>query len=49
MIKNAIIAGTFKDRKIFYSKLLISFKRAGADAIISYFALDTAKILKKGF
>jgi len=26
----------------------LCFKRAGADAIISYFALDMAKILKKG-
>ena len=47
MIKNAIIAGTFRQEDILL-ETAISFKRAGADAIISYFALDTAKILKNG-
>ena len=48
MIKNAIIAGTFRQEDILL-ETAISFKRAGADAIISYFALDTAKILKNGY
>jgi len=48
MIKNAITSGVFKKEDILL-EVAVSFKRAGADAIISYFALDIAKILKKGF
>jgi porphobilinogen synthase len=27
---------------------LLAFKRAGADGVLSYFALDAARLLKKG-
>ena len=48
MLKNAILAGTFNEEDILL-ETACCFKRAGADAIITYFALDIAKILKKGF
>ena len=48
MLKNAILAGTFKEEEVLY-EITNCFKRAGADAIVTYFALDLAKILKKGF
>ncbi len=47
MIKNAIISGTFKKEDILI-ETMICFKRAGADAIISYFALEIAQMLKNG-
>ena len=47
MLKNAILSGEYNEREILIETFLC-FKRAGADAIISYFALDIAKILKKG-
>ena len=43
MIKNAIISGTFKKEDILI-ETMICFKRAGADAIISYFALEIAQL-----
>ena len=48
MLKNAILSGTFNEEDILL-ETACCFKRAGADAIITYFALDIAKILKKGF
>ncbi len=45
LIKNAIIKKIMKDEAIY--ETLISFKRAGASAIITYFALEIAKKLKK--
>jgi porphobilinogen synthase len=27
---------------------LLAFKRAGADGVLSYFALDAARVLKRG-
>ena len=48
MLKNAILSGTFNEEEILI-ETISCFKRAGADAIITYFALDIAKILKKGF
>ena len=47
MIKNSIMSKTFKEQDILLETALC-FKRAGADAIISYFALDIAKLLKQG-
>ncbi len=47
MLKNAILSGEYNEKEILMETFLC-FKRAGADAIISYFALDIAKILKKG-
>ena len=43
LIKNGIIRNTLSDDAILES--VISFKRAGANAIITYFALDIAKKL----
>ena len=45
MIKNAILNNLFKNDEIII-ETLSCFKRAGADAIVTYFALDAAKILK---
>ena len=47
MIKNSIMSKTFQEQDILLETALC-FKRAGADAIISYFALDIAKLLKQG-
>ncbi|MBF95774.1 MAG: Delta-aminolevulinic acid dehydratase [Alphaproteobacteria bacterium MarineAlpha9_Bin4] len=47
MLKNAILSGTFKEEEVLL-EILSCFKRAGADSIITYFALDVANILKKG-
>ena len=47
MLKRAILSGEYKEEDLLMETFLC-FKRAGADAIISYFALDMAKILKKG-
>ena len=47
MIKNGILSGLFKKEDIIL-ETLTCFKRAGADAILSYFAIDAAQILKKG-
>ena len=47
MLKHAILSGEYNEKEILMETFLC-FKRAGADAIISYFALDIAKILKKG-
>ena len=45
LMKNAIIKGVLNEDSILES--IISFKRAGACAIITYFALELAKKLKK--
>ncbi len=47
MLKNSILSGVFNEEDILM-ETAACFKRAGADAIISYFAMDLAKILKKG-
>ena len=47
MLKRAILSGEYNEEDLLMETFLC-FKRAGADAIISYFALDMAKILKKG-
>ena len=47
MLKNAILSGEYDEKEILM-ETFSCFKRAGADAIISYFALDIAKILNKG-
>ena len=47
MLKKAILSGIFNEEDILL-ETSSCFKRAGADAIITYFALDIAKILKKG-
>jgi len=46
MIKAAAAAG-YLDEKAITCELLTSFKRAGADLIITYFAKEAAKILRK--
>ena len=48
MLKQAILSGEYNEVDLLMETFLC-FKRAGADAIISYFALDMAKILKKGY
>ena len=45
MIMKSIKEGYFKKEDIIV-ETLSCFKRAGADAIITYFALEAAKILK---
>ena len=45
LIKNAINKKLLKEESIIES--IISFKRAGACAIVTYFALEIAKKLKK--
>ena len=45
LIKNAIKLGILKEDSILES--LVSFKRSGASAIITYFALDILKKNKK--
>jgi porphobilinogen synthase len=47
MLKAAAMNGWIDERKCVLESLL-SFKRAGADAILTYFALDAAKWLKEG-
>ena len=44
MIKDSINKGWFNEKVIMES--LLSFKRAGANGILTYFALDVAKKLK---
>ena len=44
MIKDSINKGWFNEKVIMES--LLSFKRAGANGILTYFALDIAKKLK---
>ena len=44
MIKNSISKGWVNEKVIMES--LLSFKRAGANGILTYFALDMAKKLK---
>ena len=46
MLINAIENGSFNKDAIIES--LISFKRSGASAVITYFALEIAKRIKKG-
>jgi porphobilinogen synthase len=47
MLKAAARAGWVDDEKIILESL-IAFKRAGADAILTYAAVETAKRLKAG-
>ena len=44
MIKDSINKGWFNEKVIMES--LLSFKRAGANGILTYFALEIAKKLK---
>ncbi len=46
MIKNSILSNIFEEKDIVI-ETLSCFKRAGADAILTYFAMDAAKILTK--
>ena len=45
MLMKSIEEGYFKKEEIIIESLSC-FKRAGADAILTYFALEAAKILK---
>jgi porphobilinogen synthase len=45
MIKAAATAGVLDERRAVL-ETLTAFKRAGADAIITYFAMDAARALK---
>ncbi len=47
MIAGAIERGWF-DRNRVILESLTSFKRAGADGVLTYFALEVAKLLKAG-
>jgi porphobilinogen synthase len=47
MIKSAAELGRINEEEIMF-EVLMSFKRAGADLIISYFAKETAAILDHG-
>lgn len=47
MLKAAAAAG-FLDYEATLMESLLSFKRAGADGILTYGAIDAAKILRKG-
>ena len=46
MLKLAVAQGLVKEEVIY--ETMLAFKRAGADIIITYFALDIAKKLRKG-
>ena len=46
MLKLAVAQGLVKEEVIY--ETMLAFKRAGADIIITYFALDIAKQLRKG-
>jgi len=48
MVKSASAFGFLDERRV-VMEMLTSIKRAGADIIITYFALDVAKWLKEGF
>lgn len=48
MIKCAAAAGCIDEKRIVMESM-ISFKRAGADGILTYFALDVARWLKEGW
>ena len=45
MIKSATERGLIDEEEVVMEQL-ISFKRAGADAILSYFAIEIAKIIR---
>jgi porphobilinogen synthase len=47
MIKAAAQNGWLDENAVMLESLL-AFKRAGADGILTYFALDAAKLLKQG-
>ena len=46
MVKAAAKAGLVDEKKI-AMEMLLSMKRAGADIIITYYALDAAKWIKE--
>ena len=46
MLKKAINDRVFKSEEVIF-ETLSCFKRAGADAIITYFALEAAALLNK--
>jgi porphobilinogen synthase len=46
MLKGAIERGWLDDRVMLES--LVGFKRAGADGVLTYFALEAAERLKAG-
>jgi porphobilinogen synthase len=45
MLKAACLAGWLDEEKV-VAESLLAFKRAGADGILTYFALDLARKLK---
>jgi porphobilinogen synthase len=47
MLKAAALNG-WLDHDAVVMEALIAFKRAGADGVLSYFALDAARLLKQG-
>jgi porphobilinogen synthase len=47
MLKAAFANGWLDESKCMLEALL-AFKRAGADGVLTYFALDAARALKKG-
>ena len=47
MVKAAAAQGWIDGERVMLEQLL-SFKRAGCDGILTYFAMDVAKILAKG-
>jgi len=46
--KKAAIERGFLDRNRVILESLLGFKRAGADGILTYFALEAAKLLRAG-
>lgn len=48
MIKFAAMAGAIDEKKIVY-ETMVCFKRAGADGILTYYALDVARWIKEGY
>ena len=48
MIKFAAAAGAIDEKKITF-ETMVCFKRAGADGILTYCALDVARWIKEGY
>ena len=48
MIKFAAAAGAIDEKKITY-ETMVAFKRAGADGILTYCALDVARWIREGY
>ncbi len=47
MLKGAAING-WMDGEAVMMESLLAFRRAGADGVLSYFALEAARVLKRG-